>query len=438
MRIILCSTAINALGETFTLASFAKELEASGNMCYFIAPKLGHDYLLTFGFEESQILLLKRGIEKDNKTINLDSNYSVFKEFVKKVNPELVIVADWHHYKLNGLSNNASYSIYWFDDNIHIVTFDHLGFAPNGRKVEFNKILSQDTTELNSDTTKRDFIPLSDRYCNIIRPCPHHKNTISQYDNIFYWGIYKDILQKEKSSKHMRHNFAGSKIIFQPIGFWQERVFRAMLGRLNLNYDYYFETMIPIMLYYLTKFDENFTYILISESISQIKEYKQENTNVVLLPPQKHSEFMNYLNIADLFLTDNLMSSNLSKAVFNNIPSLTLRNSIYTNNELVLNSSFNITQKVRNYISPMIESNMLFPYYSFPLGLCELEDMYQDNNFSDCFDISELYDELGCTKILGNILFDKTHIATQLDNQSNYIRQNQKLMSANEIINAIL
>ena len=134
MKVLFCSTATNALGETYSIAVFALELMRKGHECFFLAPTLGKRYLLTFGFEESSILVLPGSMKEDLSL--LKSNKTIFNKFLSYLKLDFVIVADWHEFKPNGNSNNNSYSIHWFDKKLRFGTFDHCGFAPDGEKVE--------------------------------------------------------------------------------------------------------------------------------------------------------------------------------------------------------------------------------------------------------------------------------------------------------------
>lgn len=447
MRVLLCSTGINALGETFTLAIFAQELSKDGVDCYFIAPQLGRNYLLTFGFSEEKVLLMKgtkfKDTEKQKNKI-LNENYRLLKEYVCKIHPNLIIVGDWHHYNQYGTSNNNSYSLVWFDDRIPFVSFDHIGFAPEGKKVGQNEIFHKLQRKTQCDFFVKDYIPLSDRYSAVIRPCPHHDNSILRANNYFNWGIFREEIPKINYFKKLvltEFNCnKNSKIIFQPIGLWQEKVMAVVANQagIRLGYDYYFQTYIPLISNYLSKVSEKVLYILISGNVHREIIYKQDALKVIILPPQKHNTFMKYLNASDIFVTDNLMSSNLGKAVFNKTPSLTLRNSIYRESNDSLNSAFVLTEKVKDIISLLYEKDILFPYYCFPLGLCEIGCMYENNTFTSCFDIAEIYNEKECSEAFCNLLFNQEHRVKQINKQSEYITRNNKLMSAYDIIHECL
>ena len=175
MRVLFCSTGINALGESFSQALFAKELIGHGHQCFFIAPKLAGEYLLTFDLKKETFLTLPN--EKDlgiNFDINL--NKDLFDKFLKEVKPDYIILADWHHFKSDGVANNNTYSLSWFDKNIPMGTFDHVGFAPQGRTVfqdEIKRLLHKSTL---GNFQVKNFLPVQERISFIIRPCPHHNN----------------------------------------------------------------------------------------------------------------------------------------------------------------------------------------------------------------------------------------------------------------------
>ncbi len=433
MNILFCSTGINALGETFTLALYAQELVRSGHNCFFIAPKLGKEYLKTFGFADENILVLKNN-KVSRKDLILDENRIVLKEFEKKASPDYILVADWHHYKKDGMSNNNTYSIYWFNEKTPIGTFDHVGFAPHGRSVKQDQISN---VVIKRDFQEKEFPPLQDRFSFIIRPCPHHNNEKTNSNNIYYWGIYKQRIGKEIGNNKIlsKYNIDNkSKIVFQPIGLWQERVIDKVFEEIDVQHNYYEETLFPILKYYLSHVNAHITYIVISGKLKSEVVRKYKNVTFIKIPPLKHDDFMSLLINSDLFVTDNLMSSNLGKAVFGNIVPLVFKNSMQASiNKTKL--GFQVSDFMQDKIIFLEQNNLLFRYRCFPIGLNELEDMYQNNQFANCFVESEFFDEGNNITLLNDLLLNN-EIPNQIkEMQNKYINNNSNLYSAEEILN---
>lgn len=412
---------------------FARELMKSGCQCYFIAPKLGADYLISSGIDPDKILYMP---SRSKDTIDL--NYAEFKNYINRVKPEIIVIADWYHFKADGTSNNCSYSLYWFSDKIPVITFDHLGFAPHGKKLEPDRF---DISNLTVDISVLDFYKVPDRFSNIIRPCPHHHNREKQVGNIFYWGINSKNIDNEVSSKKdtcRRYQCNDAKIIFQSVGLWQDRTINKALKKAGINFEYYSDIFVPTMMEYLSSLNKEILYILVLGNEKKERIINNGNVTVVLIPPLGHHKFMNYLKNSDLFITDNLMSSNLGKAVFNEIPSLTIRNEVYINRQNELIRSYPITEENKKRILSLRKKGLLFPYLVFPLGLYEIGEMYEHNDFSSCFETAEMFDHTGCTKKLEQLLFDDEFISIQKNNQQKYIYQNTQLMSSYEIMESCI
>jgi len=434
MNILLCSTGINALGETFTLALFAQELEEQGHKCFFIAPKLGKRYLITFGFKDDDILVLTNAGQRD-KSFDPKINKLLLEQFEKQINPNYILVADWHHYRENGISNNNTYSINWFDKNTPMGTFDHVGFAPDGKVVKQDQISN---VAIQRDFQEKEFPPLQERFSFIIRPCPHHNNTMVNQKSVYYWGIYKKKINKNISKKktiHEKFNISSkSKIVFQPVGLWQERVIDKVFEEINIKHNYYDETLFPIILNYLLYLNIDITYIVISGKLKKEEVRQCGNVKFIKVPPLNHNEFMNLLMTSDLFITDNLMSSNLGKAVFGNVLSLVFKNSLQPENSEKLKSEFQVSKFIDDKISFLLSNNLMFPYRSFPIGLNELEDMYERNLFKDCFIETEIFNETYNNKLFIELLL-KNEISNRIKkNQNNYIANNSNLYSAERIL----
>jgi len=439
MHVLFCSTGISALGESFSQAIFAKELIDSGHQCFFIAPKLGGEYLLTFNFKKDTFLTLPN--EKD-KGANFDININkgLFDKFVKKIKPDYIILADWHHYKPDGVANNNTYSLSWFDEKTPMGTFDHNGFAPEGYGEKEMKLGINKSVNYWLKQNFKYYIPVPKRINFIIRPCPHHSNSYPYKNDIYYWAIYKEKLNKNNEAIEnikKKYSLKNKKSIFQPIGLWQERIMELIVLNNNLNYDYYSDTFFPIVLNSLSKVNHEIVYFVISLNTKQEETVQYKNVTFVKLPPVKQEVFMDYLLASDVFFTDNLMNSSMGKGTFGNTFPLVFKNSVYQDDNGYLVSSFKISENILEKISVLKDNHLIIPHRSFPIGLYELERMYDNNSFTSCFIEQELYDEEGMTQLFMDV-FNKNSLKERItEAQDKYIQDNQKLFSAERILRSI-
>jgi hypothetical protein len=438
MHVLFCTTGTSALGESFTVANFANELIGNGHRCFFIAPSLGKKYLLSFGFNEDCFLDLP-SVDNENGNNSLEENKKRFEKFLKEVKPDFVIVADWHHFKDDGLSINDTYSLYWIDKNIPMGTFDHVGFAPEGKECfqELRKFSSQ--VILNFHMKK--FPPLPERISFIIRPCPHHNNLINNNlinnkNNIYNWPIFKNKYEKNGHPEKFRktYNLKDEVIILNPIGMWQERAIEKMFQIFHIKGNYYLDIFLPIIFNVLDKINKNFVYVVITANIKKEEIIKYKNITLIKRPPLRHELFMENLVASNIFITDNLISSNMGKAVFSNILPIAFKNTTYLDKKLSFVSSFPVNKFISEKISMLTDCSLVFPFRSFPAGLEELEDMYKDNPFTNCFIEQELFNEESNIQLFEKLCNSddyKNHIITA---QNNYIENNAKLLSAEEIL----
>ena len=426
MRILFSTTGTNALGESYTAACFAQQLIKSGHECFFIAPKLGSEYIKTFGFQENNIATFSSRKEGDI-TFRMEDNYQDFKNFINKISPEVVLVGDWHHFQENGNAPNDAYSLYWFDDKIKIGTFDHIGFTPNGK---MTLMLHKD-----GEFSKKKFIELSDRYSFVIRPCPHHSNIKLKHKNTFYWSVFTEKIQPKieiKKSLLRGYDADGSLIIFHPIGFWQHRIIQKVFENKKISGDYYFDMMLPLIFDYLSEISIKVTYIIVSgETKTEIRRV-HKNINIVIKPPLKHELFMDYLEASDVFITDNIMSSNLGKAVFANKIPIVYKNSLDLRKHP--SESSQVLSAIRERISPLINEGLIFPCLSFPIGFVELGEMYQNNQFSTTFIQQEIYNKEDNVQLFNKIATNKEYKDSLISYQNEYIERNGKLISAEGIL----
>lgn len=429
MNILFLTTGTNALGETFTAAIFAQQLFVAGHKCFFIAPKLGASYLKTFGFEPDSILVLPT--QKDiPENFSIFNNRPILDEFVNRISPDFIISADWHHFKPNGVSTNDTYSIYWFDERIKMGTFDHLGFAPGGVEIELYDELKFEP---------KVFPPLQERYSFIIRPCPHHVNDQMCQENIFYWSIYRDKLIADpeiRKSINDQYDAQNSKIIFQTIGLWQQRIIEKYFKRKDIDCDYYFDIFLPIMFKYLDNIDHEILYVVVSGNTKKEIISKFGHIKLVTKPPLKHTLFMELLLASDIFMTDNLMSSNLGKAVYGNVIPISYWNSVEDNDDAFI-SSFPLTPFVEEKLQILRDVKLIFPYSTFPVGFNELTDLYKNNPFGDAFIRQELFNHDSNVQLY-KALLDGTRLTNQIVTaQNSYIEKSEKLLNAEQILLSI-
>jgi len=430
MKVLFCSTATNALGETYSIAVFALELMRKGHECFFLAPTLGKRYLLTFGFEESSILVLPGSMKEDLSL--LKSNKTIFNKFLSYLKLDFVIVADWHEFKPNGNSNNNSYSIHWFDKKLRFGTFDHCGFAPDGEKVEIF---------INGYKNIKHIPSIYQSYSFVIRPCPPHSNSKDRSDDIYYWSINYKKGSKEKIIRNeLKKKVANStnRLMFNPIGLWQERAVERIFKRLDIQCDYYSDIFLPIVFKYLSDINEPFTYVIVSGNIKKEVKTEFKNISIIMKPPLGNDQFTEHLQASDFVITDNLMSSSIAKSIFYNAIPIVFISSLTSDFDKSPVCDFILTDFMKEKINVLVDNNILFPFVSFPMGLNEILKMYDNNSYSSCFIKTEMYDENSSAA-----LFNKLLLGTQLkdeiiNSQNEYLRKNQFLPDAEEILLQII
>ena len=146
--------------------------------------------------------------------------------------------------------------------------------------------------------------------------------------------------------------------------------------------------------------------------------------------------FTSLLLIADIFITDNIMSSNLGKAVFANKVPIVFKNSLNPECKQS-NGVFRSSSLVKKKITFLLENDLLFPYISFPLGFNELTSMYQNNNFSSTFFQQEIFEEDSNIQLFSNLLNNRENYTSIYESQNQYISNSKNLFLANEIMEQV-
>ena len=419
MNILLFSNAMTNIGETYSLGRFAKELLGEGHNCQFITTTLGKNYLLSMGFKEKDILNLPRMKEQEDK----HKNYLTFKSFTKALKYDFAIFADWSEYGTDGISSENSYSIRWLDENVKFGTFDHFGYAPSG-------IIQQ--IFRNGFEVEQKIKDVPKRFSFIIRPCPHHDNSNRKKDNIYFWALNNMI---DNSISTPPINLLGKnpiRILF-PISFWQEYTINKACTLRGLETIYYYDILIPLLQSIFNDLGLPFILYVISRSVSTSYKVQVNKVETVFLPPQSHEKFTSYLDNCDLLFSDNLMSSNIGKALDRPIIPVVFQNTF--DSQSLLERIYQFPSQIRSSLQMILNQRIIPPFKLFPTGFNDIPEItHPDNKFLSCFLTTELFDIEHLKNVIDYVIQDEEKRLEIWDAKTKYRHKNRLLLTAHQIL----
>jgi hypothetical protein len=148
------------------------------------------------------------------------------------------------------------------------------------------------------------------------------------------------------------------------------------------------------------------------------------------------SEFDQYLLSADLFITLNVVSVTLSKAVYGGVPSLVLQNRKLIEFEGL---SKQLRQMPEWYQAMASEVKVAHPFRAGTLGWYRfLETVLADNPYTGTYAEAQLFRYTDVITQLNQYLYDDAAIAALKARQADYVERVLSLPTPNQIMDEVL
>ncbi|AEY67253.1 DUF6365 family protein [Clostridium sp. BNL1100] len=417
MKKILFVTLGHLSAGEFTIAfEFCKRLPPNKFEICFLTSAKGQNYL-----EQNRIkhvVLKQTGANSmsEDKLVNKAITDRLMSEF----RPDYVIASDVY---------TLWYSSTW--SGVSMETFREYG-VPFG---------SFDSYEFDSTNYVQDYyggyratLPDYIRQCDfVIRYCPINK--LQPADKKVKFTYFYD--RPEGMTKPERIEFESA---FRPSG--QEKViFMANSDWENLNVN-----RLPalsnllcwcpkMIMHYLAELDEKVTIIHVGP-----KSWEQESDN------KKHikyfhfnhinpQDFDKYLGASDLFLTTNIISSTLAKAVYASVPSIVLQNDKLVNFSRI---SEQLLKMPGWYQEMANDVKVAYPYRLFPFGWFNfLTSVLENNEYVDTFISTSIFQKGKTLNALRTYISDKDSRISLQHKQNMYINKILQLPSSADVIDSL-
>jgi hypothetical protein len=162
-----------------------------------------------------------------------------------------------------------------------------------------------------------------------------------------------------------------------------------------------------------------------------------KNIRFVNMPFLEIDAFLELVFSCDLFVSDNLPSSAMAKAVFCGVPALALQNTCFEGTRdgspLTVPEHGNLRGEALELVQKWnrLLPGGIYPFRLYPLGwVDELKPLFDNNPYTDAIVHAEMYDVEATARSFTDLLCDDTVKANLHNRQQTYIEQALALPSA--------
>ncbi|WP_254490306.1 DUF6365 family protein [Bacillus thuringiensis] len=424
MKVLFIAPSHFSIGELHNALCLAKQIQKDGEV-YFLTSEKFSWYASR---SVANVTSLTKGLRQKE----------VIKQIIDSFQPDAIVLADYHNLFLESPIIDLDYLL-----NLHIPCFsiDSLAWGSEDRLLE-NKLFKN--ANYNS-LKKRSLIklPKIPSQFKLIRTCPVN-SCKEDNEKIISVKLYKEALQVDEERKMKIRAQLGcgeqDKLIMIAKSSWANLLVKMRLmekkqyNDAKFSYEYILQELLSL---YLQDFPNqtNIKLIGVSDETKFVSMKNGGKIEFISLPFLHLEEYEQLLLSCDLFITDNITSCSMGKAVFGKIPVISLVNHMGYEELRAQRYSLNPTLKSIiekwNYIIP----NGLYPFLVFPNGWHkELAPLMEKNDYFNCVHTCEIFDLRKTSKTIFNMLYSKTEIEKLKKMQQLYIDNVCNLPTINDVI----
>ncbi|MGA4466421.1 DUF6365 family protein [Bacillus bombysepticus] len=424
MKVLFIAPSHFSIGELHNALCLAKQIQKDGEV-YFLTSEKFSWYASK---SVANVTSLTKGLRQKE----------VIKQIIDSFQPDAIVLADYHNLFLESPIIDLDYLL-----NLHIPCFsiDSLAWGSEDRLLE-NKLFKN--ANYNS-LKKRSLIelPKIPSQFKLIRTCP--VNSYKQdSENITSVKLYKEALQIDEEIRMKIRTQLGcreqDKLIMIAKSSWANLLVKMRLmekkqyNDARFSYEYILQELLSL---YLQDFpsDTCIKLIGVSDETKFVSMKNGGKIEFVSLPFLHLEEYEQLILSCDLFITDNITSCSMGKAVFGKIPVISLVNHMEYEELKTQRDSHNHTLRSIiekwNYIIP----NGLYPFLVFPNGWHkELAPLIEQNDYFKCVHTCEMFDLKETSQTIFNMLYSKTEIDKLKKMQQLYINNVCNLPTIKDVI----
>ncbi|MCI9410666.1 MAG: hypothetical protein HFG36_01200 [Eubacterium sp.] len=399
MCFLFIVTSYWAYGELAIACEFAKRVEKVGGQVHFLVPPTHQKTMKSWGFGFTTLLVKSRVL-----------NVILLKDIESRLRPKVVILADFLNYNFC----EAHYGLTYKDLEIFsgkIGTFD-----------DFDWVKTKDCMDTYGFKAKR-FAEIDIRkYGFGLCPCPIVNPIDAERENTFFYRLTDRKLPycigKTDEYKRKLDIPTGRKVILYTNAVWQDNY---------KNYNdvqQFVEVNQAIFWHLMERLAKKYTIICIGKE----SYYKKKTENIIFIDSVPPDVFDQYILATDLFLSRNVVSTSLARAVLSGVPSVCIQNSIRFKRDVKGENSIAISYE-NDFVNEQLNKlQRSYKYRMFPVGWYYfLQNIYDNNPYFDTFYQVEQYD----------IEHTMNTIASLLENRDTYDRLRLKLEQYESILNRL-
>lgn len=367
-------------------------------------------------------------------------------EAIDSFHPDGVILADAH---LLDLESEVIDLDALLAAGISCATQDSLAFHPQARELKNMWICQEDEQLFHGRFKSQTLIRALPETMHVFRPCPVHAPGYTT-ERITPLRIYNRSMPiGTERRRDLRHQLG--------VESDEERVImlaKASWGTINLRYrlikagrqdvlSYTYETFLSDLLsHYLSRIEVPVTVMSVTSQAKRMEEVKRSgHIRFLAVPPMEANAFGEFQQACDLYVTDNIPSSAMAKAVFSDVPALVLLNTRLTGTQdgspLDVPADLKLTDEQAMLIQKWnhLLPGGIYPFYLYPNGwIRELEPFLTNNPYCDALVKAEMYAIEETTDTFTAALSDAGERESIQARQQTYIDQVLSLPDAYDVI----
>ena len=428
MKVLILSLSEYSLGELHNAIFFARQVRDSGGEVFFIVPPGHEKYTRETGF---QVVIWQ------NKST---ANEGFVRQVIAEHRPDVVVLADYYNLFLEKPVINPELVIKL---GIPVATFDSMNFAPGPtllekeilRKSRFGQTFAkglQFCTQL----------PALPPELAVLLTCPVNKPV--QQAGALTVTLYKEPLFLSAGRRaEVRSRFGlapGEKLVMLAKATWAYLAvkIRAMeqSRALRFSYGHFLQQLLQLYM------QEIPSPVMVLGVGPQMEFNRGEGQlRFASLPFLGLEEYQELLLAADLFISDNITSCSVAKAIMGGIPALVLTSALISNGDGTYQAPFDLQQPVQSLLQKWEKAvpGSIFPFLVYPFGWHrELAPLLQDNPYREALVETEMFVARGTGKIIASMLLDEESKKALADRQSRYCQTITALPGAVEALQWVM
>lgn len=412
MNILFIVTSFWSYGELVIACEFAKRISKNEYKPYFLIPPTHEKIIRSYQF--SFTTLLPR---------NGNINRIILKDIENRLKPRVVLLADFLNYNFC----EEHYGLKTEDLNIFLGklgTFDNFNWSITGEHMDTYGFRAKGFAEI--DVRKYGFS---------LCPCPITSPLESgESEDTFYYELISEKLPYDIDNTKKWKLELGipleQKLILFTHATWQETYkqypdVKAFVEANNEAFDYIIKELAKKH------------YIICVGAKSRYS--NAESANIHFLEQLSPTDFEKYLLATDLFISRNITSTSLARAVVSGVPSVNFSNSIFFSEKRTIDLN-ELKFKPIDKIQKLLETlRRCYPYRMFPVGWYKfLNPILKENSYYNIVVNLEQFDVIGSLEKINNMLLCDTSKKNFSNKVEIYRKRLSGLPGASEILDKVI